>query len=149
MAHNKAGEISETDRLFTIDGDNIVRNDLFNETLEIDEESPKDFVFSWCGHNVVNGLAYGNGGVKLWSKHIITNMKSHEKAEEEEDAVDFCWMVTYSQMADTMSDVVVNGDPEQAFRGRIQRRCKVKFRQRCITLDKWEYIASEPILKFT
>ena len=139
-AHNKAGQISETDRLFTIDGDNRVRDDLFNETLEIDEEAQKDYVFSWCGHNVVNGLAYGNGGVKLWPKHIITNMKSHEKAESEEDAVDFCWMVTYFQMADTMSDVVVNGSPEQAFRGGYREGVKLSL-DRGVLPDKWEYIA--------
>ena len=69
-----------TDRVFTIDGDNRVREEFFNEILEIDDEKQKDFVFSWCGHNVINGLAYGNGGVKLWPKHIITNMESHEKS---------------------------------------------------------------------
>jgi len=138
-AHNKAGQVSETDRVFTIDGDNRVRAEFFNEVLEIDDETQKDYVFSWCGHNVINGLAYGNGGVKLWPKHIITNMESHEKATNEEDAVDFCWMVTYFQMADTMSDVCVNGSPEQAFRGGYREGIKLSLDQGKLP-DKWEYL---------
>lgn len=138
-AHNKAGQISETDRVFTIDGDNTVREEFFNEVLEIDDETQKDYVFSWCGHNVINGLAYGNGGVKLWPKHIITNMESHEKSTTEQHAVDFCWMVTYFQMADTMSDVVVNGSPEQAFRAGIREGVKLSLDQGILP-DKWEYL---------
>ena len=138
-AHNKAGQISETDRVFTIDGDNMVRADFFNEVLEIDDEAQKDFVFSWCGHNIINGLTYGNGGVKLWPKHIITNMESHEKSKTEQHAVDFCWMVTYFQMADTMSDVCVNGSTEQAFRAGIREGVKLSL-DRGILPDKWEYL---------
>ena len=65
-AHNKAGEIAEKHRLVTVDGDNRVHKDFFKQTIEIDEDEQKDFIFSWCGHNVVNSLAYGNGGLKLW-----------------------------------------------------------------------------------
>ena len=58
-AHNKAGQISETDRPFTIDGDNRVRDDLFNETLEIDE-AQKDYV-AVGGTQCIHGSVYGNG----------------------------------------------------------------------------------------
>ncbi len=138
-AHNEAGQVSETDRVFTIDGDNRVREEFFNEVLEIDDELQKDYVFSWCGHNVINGLAYGNGGVKLWPKHIITNMESHEKATSDVDAVDFCWMVTYFQMADTMRDVCVNGSPEQAFRGGYREGIKLSLDQGVLP-DKWDFL---------
>lgn len=126
-AHNKAGEISETHRLVTVDGDNIVHADFFKQTIEIDEETQGDFVFSWCGHNVINSLAYGNGGLKLWPKHIIENMNSHENDVSEDGAhsVDFCWMFTYFQMADTWSDVVVTGTPEQAYRAGFREGVKM------------------------
>ena len=96
-AHNKAGEISERHRLVTVDGDNRVYKDFFKQQIEIDEDEQKDYIFSWCGHNVVNSLAYGNGGLKLWPKHIIENMNSHENDQSEDGAhsVDFCWMHTY------------------------------------------------------
>ena len=32
-AHNKAGEVSETHRLVTVDGDNTVRKDFFKQTI--------------------------------------------------------------------------------------------------------------------
>lgn len=124
-AHNAAGEASDTHRLVTVDGDNIVHAEFFNQTIEIDEEEQGDFIFSWCGYNVINGLAYGNGGLKLWPKHIIQNMKSHENAEDKAHAVDFCWMLTYFQMADTYSDVVVNANPEQAYRAGFREGVKM------------------------
>lgn len=124
-AHNAAGEASSTHRLVTVDGDNIVRKEFFDQTIEIDDEEQKDFVFSWCGHNVINSLAYGNGGLKLWPKHIIQNMKSHENSEDDAHAVDFCWMLTYYQMADTFSDVVVNTNPEQAYRAGLREGVKM------------------------
>ena len=124
-AHNAAGEASDTHRLVTVDGDNIVHAEFFNQTIEIDEEEQGDFIFSWCGYNVINGLAYGNGGLKLWPKHIIQNMKSHENAEDKAHAVDFCWMLTYFQMADTFSDVVVNANAEQAYRAGFREGVKM------------------------
>ena len=124
-AHNAAGEASDTHRLVTVDGDNIVHAEFFNQTIEIDEEEQGDFVFSWCGHNVINSLAYGNGGLKLWPKHIIQNMKSHENSEDDAHAVDFCWMLTYFQMADTYSDVCINETAEQAYRGGFREGVKM------------------------
>ena len=126
-AHNKAGEISETHRLVTVDGDNTVRQDFFKQTIEIDEDEQQDYVFSWCGHNVINSLAYVNGGLKLLPKHIIENMNSHENDTSEDGAhsVDFCWMHTYFQMADTFSDVVVNTNPAQAYRAGFREGVKM------------------------
>jgi hypothetical protein len=124
-AHNAAGEASDTHRLITVDGDNVVHEEFFKQTIEIDEEEQGEYIFSWCGYNVINGLAYGNGGLKLWPKDVITNMKSHENAEDDAHAVDFCWMLTYFQMADTWSDVVVNATPEQAYRAGFREGVKM------------------------
>ncbi len=126
-AHNKAGEIPERHRLVTVDGDNRVYKDFFKQQIEIDEDEQKDYIFSWCGHNVVNSLAYGNGGLKLWPKHIIENMNSHENDQSEDGAhsVDFCWMHTYFQMADTWSDVCINETAEQAYRGGFREGVKM------------------------
>lgn len=126
-AHNEAGRIATKRRLVTVDGDNIVHEDFFKQTIEIDEEEQGDYIFSWCGHNIVNSLAYGNGGLKLWPKHIIQNMNSHENDVSEDGAhsVDFCWMLTYFQMADTFSDVVINATPEQAYRGGFREGVKM------------------------
>ena len=126
-AHNEAGRIATKRRLVTVDGDNIVHAEFFNQTIEIDEEEQADYIFSWCGHNIINSLAYGNGGLKLWPKHIIENMNSHENDASEDGAhsVDFCCMLTYYQMADTFSDVCINATPEQAYRGGFREGVKM------------------------
>ncbi|SVA68006.1 uncharacterized protein METZ01_LOCUS120860, partial [marine metagenome] len=62
-AHKAAAKLSETDRFVGVDGDNIVDPDFFN--IEIDTDIIKeDWVISWSGKNDVNGLVYGNGGLK-------------------------------------------------------------------------------------
>ena len=80
-AHKACARLSETDRFVTVDGDNIVREDFLNQ--EVDFEEHKDLskcVISWAGYNVVNGLMYGNGGLKLWPKQYVLEMKTHENA---------------------------------------------------------------------
>ena len=37
-------------------------------------------VISWAGKNEVNGLVYGNGGIKCWPKDVVMNMRTHENA---------------------------------------------------------------------
>ena len=62
-AHKAAAAMSETDRFITIDADNIVREDFFNNELNMSRVTDTD-VISWAGKNTVNGLVYGNGGIK-------------------------------------------------------------------------------------
>ena len=78
--HKAAAKLAETDRFITIDADNIVREDFFNAEIDLSLVDAND-VISWAGKNVVNGLVYGNGGVKCWPKHVVEQMKSHEAAE--------------------------------------------------------------------
>lgn len=135
-AHKAAGELSETHRLFTIDGDNVVDPEFFNQTLEIDDEVQKDYVFSWSGRNNVNGLRYGNGGMKCWPKHIIINMHSHENASNDTSKVDFCWDLKYFQMNDSYCETRINGSPFQAFRSGFREGVKM-------TLDRGDRIKPE------
>jgi MoaA/NifB/PqqE/SkfB family radical SAM enzyme len=64
-AHKEAAKIATTDFFFTVDGDNR-----FNESykLNIPENLDNNTVYVWRCKNAVNGLVYGNGGLKLWSK---------------------------------------------------------------------------------
>ena len=80
-AHKACARLSDTDRFVTVDGDNTVREDFLNQEIDFDEH--KDLskcVISWAGYNVVNGLMYGNGGLKLWPKQYVLDMKTHENA---------------------------------------------------------------------
>ena len=62
-AHKAAAAMSETERFITIDADNIVNEDFFNVELDMDRVKPTH-VISWAAKNKINGLVYGNGGIK-------------------------------------------------------------------------------------
>ena len=127
-AHKACAQLSETDRFVTVDGDNIVRQEFLNQ--EVDFEENKDLskcVISWAGYNVVNGLMYGNGGLKLWPKEYVLNMKTHENATEDDPnaQVDFCWDAEYIQMNSCFSDVYNNATPYQAWRAGFREGVKM------------------------
>ena len=121
-AHKAAAELSETDRFVTVDADNIVDNKFFN--LELDVKENID-VYSWVGRNIVNGLMYGNGGVKLWKKDFVLDMRTHEASESDRAQVDFCWEDGYIQFPQRFSDVYINSSPFQAWRAGFREGVKM------------------------
>ena len=67
-AHKQCAEQSETDRFITVDGDNIVMDEFFENTLDFPEKDHdgndiSESIFSWNAKNLLNGLVYGNGGL--------------------------------------------------------------------------------------
>lgn len=123
-AHKAAAAAAETDRFITIDADNIVHEDFFSIEIEMDRINRHD-VISWAGKNVVNGLVYGNGGIKLWPKHVVEQMRTHETAEETKAKVDFCWDIYYHQMNNIYCDVHNNGSAYQAYRAGFREGVKL------------------------
>ena len=128
-AHRAVGNLATTHRVLTIDGDNYIDPEFFNQEIEIDDVAQKDYVFSWAGRNSVNGLCYGNGGLKLWPTHTIKQMDSHEHSSSDSSKVDFCWDVTYQQMIGTWCETVVNETPFQAFRAGFREGVKMSLDQ--------------------
>ncbi len=108
-AHKECARQSETDNFITIDGDNKVDPLFFDQDIEINP----DWVYSWGGKNHINGLIYGNGGLKLWPKKLVLEMKTHEKSDS---GIEFCWDLPYYQMNDWYSISYNNTTPFQAFR---------------------------------
>ena len=125
-AHKAAAQMCESDRFITIDADNLVRPDFFNIEVDLKAVGPHD-VISWAGRNQVNGLVYGNGGIKLWPKHVVMQMRTHEAAPEEDARaqVDFCWNIGYVQMNNVYCDVMNNGSPLQAWRAGFREGVKM------------------------
>jgi hypothetical protein len=121
-AHKAAAELSETDWVITVDADNIVDNKFFN--VEIADDS-KIQVYSWLAKNRVNGLLYGNGGLKIWRKDFILNMKSHEAADSDRAQVDFCWEEGYQQFKECYSETIVTGSSFQAWRAGFREGVKM------------------------
>jgi len=124
-AHKAAAEASRTDRFITVDGDNIVDESFWNGELEIDPERHEKSIWSWSSKNIINGLVYGNGGIKLWPKEPTLAMKTHEHAENESAAIDFCWDLDYQQMNDIYCMNHPNGSPYQAFRAGFREGVKM------------------------
>ena len=123
-AHKACANASETERFVTIDGDNIVDEKFFNMEFEV-EDDIEDCVFSWAARNHVNGLKYGNGGLKCWPKQFVLDMRTHENAAEDTAAVDFCWDVKYIQFEDSYCETFTNGSPFQAFRAGFREGVKM------------------------
>jgi len=130
-AHKAAARLSSTDRFISIDADNIVDPSFFD--LEIDFTHPKlqGKAVSWAAQNYVNGLEYGNGGLKCWPKQYVLDMKTHENSEEgdERNKVEFCWDDNYIQMSNQYSLTYPNGSPRQAFRAGFREGVKMSLVQ--------------------
>jgi len=125
-AHKAAADLSETDRFITVDADNIVNKEFFLQSIELDDNN-KDYVFSWCGKNIVNGLIYGNGGLKCWTKDFVLNMKTHENSDPDdtESVVEFCFDPRYYQMNECFSVSHINESPFQAWRAGFREGVKM------------------------
>jgi len=127
-AHKACAELSETDRFITIDGDNIIDEKFLNQEINFDEHTDlSNCVISWAGRNAVNGLMYGNGGIKCWPKDFVLRMRTHENADPNNAhaQVDFCWDVQYIQQNSCFSDVYNNATPHQAWRAGFREGVKM------------------------
>ena len=131
-AHKACAELSETDRFITVDGDNIIRQEFINQEIDFDAHTDlKNSVISWCGRNIINGLMYGNGGLKCWPREYVLKMKTHENADPNNPhaQVDFCWDLQYIQQNSWYSDVYNNATPQQAWRAGFRQGVKMALDQ--------------------
>ena len=123
-AHKACAENSSTELFMTVDGDNKINQEIFGERLVFDSEKSKT-VYSFSAKNTINGLIYGNGGIKIWPKQLVVDMKTHENAEDDQSTIDFCWKLNYQQMNNVYSEVHANGSPLQAFRAGYREGVKM------------------------
>ena len=130
-AHKECARISETERFITVDGDNIVNEKFFDQEIQLEEHNLENSVISWNGKNVINGLTYGNGGLKCWPKSYVMNMRTHENAAADNihAQVEFCWNADYVQMNSCYSEVYNNATPQQAWRAGFREGVKLALNQ--------------------
>ena len=131
-AHKAAAERSTTDRFITVDADNIINADFLNQVIDFDENTDlTNKVISWTAKNIINGLSYGNGGLKCWPKQHVLNMRTHENAPADNPhaQVDFCWDTQYIQMNGTFSTIHNNATPQQAWRAGFREGVKMALDQ--------------------
>jgi hypothetical protein len=127
-AHKACARLSETERVIVVDGDNTIRPEFLKQEINFkDEVDLNKSVISWGARNTINGLIYGNGGIKCWPTQLVLDMKTHENAESEnaKTQVDFCWDINYIQIDNCMSDVHNNATPQQAWRAGFREGVKM------------------------
>lgn len=127
-AHKACANLSETDRFITIDGDNIIDPKFLEQEIDFSEEQDlSNCVISWAANNQINGLIYGNGGIKCWPKSYVLNMRTHEAADprNKQSQVDFCWDAYYIQVEKCFSKIYNNATPWQAWRAGFREGVKM------------------------
>ncbi len=131
-AHKACAEISETEYFVTVDGDNQIDPDFLTVEIDLDRLGlTSDYVFSWCGKVHVNGLMYGNGGLKLWNKSFVKNMRTHEASDgsDPRSLVEFCFDNKYYHLNENYSTSYTNATPLQAFRAGFREGVKMSLNQ--------------------
>lgn len=130
-AHKAAANLSDTSYFISVDADNIIDPVFLDLELDFDHPKLAGKAISWAAKNYINGLEYGNGGLKCWPKEYVLNMKTHENADKDDkrNQVDFCWEDSYVQMTNQYSVTYPNSSPKQAFRAGFREGVKMSLSQ--------------------
>jgi len=131
-AHKACADLSETEYFVTVDADNIVDPTFLNVEIDLNELGlDNSYVFSWCGKVHVNGLMYGNGGLKLWTRKFVHNMRTHENSVDGDSKgkVEFCFDDKYYQFNDNYSTSYTNATAMQAWRAGFREGVKMALDQ--------------------
>ena len=131
-AHKACAALSDTEYFVTVDADNIVDPKFFEIEINVDGLSlTSENVFSWCGKVNVNGLMYGNGGLKMWTRKFVNEMKTHENSDpnDKKGLVEFCFDDRYYQFNENYSESIVTASPFQAWRAGFREGVKMSLDQ--------------------
>jgi hypothetical protein len=131
-AHKACANISETEYFVTVDGDNIIDPKFLEVEIDIEKLGlTSNHVFSWCGNVHVNRLMYGNGGLKLWTRKFVNEMKTHENSDptDTKGLVEFCFDDKYYQFNENYSESFTNETPFQAWRAGFREGVKMSLDQ--------------------
>lgn len=139
-AHRKAGEISATAHVVTIDADNLLTDEAFFSGRFDISQRDRGAVFSFSARNVLNALEYGNGGVKIWPRETLVTLRSHENARRREAVADFCWTTPYFQVNRVLSEVHMATTPFQAFRGGFREGVKFNLADGVLAYQKYPHL---------
>lgn len=131
-AHKACAAASETEYFVTVDADNIVDPEFLKVEIDLDKLGlTRENVFSWCGKIYTNGLQYGNGGLKLWTRKFVNEMKTHENSDPSDvkGKVEFCFDERYYQFNENYSTSYTNATPFQAWRAGFREGVKMSLDQ--------------------
>lgn len=118
QAHIAAAKLSTTDMFWVVDGDAIVL-----DTFKFTYNDPERFtVHVWRSRNPVNGLEYGNGGVKLLPRKLTLDM--------DVNSADMTTSIsTKFKTVDEISNITAfNTDPFNSWKSAFRECCKLASR---------------------
>ena len=80
---------------------------------------------------MLNGLVYGNGGLKCYTTEYTKTIHTHEALDDEE-GMEFCWKLNYIQPNDILLEVhsVTVSSFSQAFRAGFREGVKMSLDSR-------------------
>ena len=131
-AHKACAATSDTEYFVTVDADNIIDPEFLKVEIDLDDLGlTSEHVFSWCGKIYVNGLMYGNGGLKLWTRKFVNEMRTHENSDpnDAKGLVEFCFDDRYYQFNENYSTSYTNATPFQAWRAGFREGVKMSLDQ--------------------
>jgi hypothetical protein len=124
-AHKEAAKLACTEHFITIDGDNLAVD---GEVLDGVIDLPTAYhgcVAAFSARNRLNGLIYGNGGLKVWPRQLVLEMRTHENADHRRNATEFCWGMGWYKLDRLASEIEVTATPFQAFRAGFREGIKL------------------------
>ncbi len=127
-AHIKAAEKCNTDMIWIVDGDAIIKPD-FNFDYEVSTYE-QDIVHVWRSQNPINDMIYGYGGIKLLPRKLTLNMDT--------STADMTTAISkkFKAVADISNVTAFNTDEFSTWKSAF-REC-VKLASRVITKQKEE-----------
>lgn len=131
-AHKACAAKSETEYFITVDGDNIIDPKFLEVEINLDDLGlTSNHVFSWTGKVHVNHLMYGNGGLKMWTRKFVNDMRTHENSDptDTRGLVEFCFDDYYYQFDTNYSESFTNATPFQAWRAGFREGVKMSLDQ--------------------
>ena len=124
-AHKAAARLATTEHFITIDGDNVgIDGDVFESRIDL-PPAYHDCVAAFNARNRLNGLIYGNGGLKVWPRSLVLEMRTHENADHWRNANEFCWGMGWYKLEHIASEIEVTTTAFQAFRAGFREGIKL------------------------
>lgn len=124
-AHKAAAAAATTERFILVDGDAIVDEAFWDQYPRIPQHYEDFGAWSFTARNIVNDTTYGPGGVKVFTRTFINEMKTHEASVTPETAFEFCWQDRYAHFSSIWSTTYINQSPFQAFRSGYREATKL------------------------
>ena len=117
-AHIECAKISRTSMYWHVEGDTLVNED-FNFSYRPDKWN-RDVVHVWRSYNAINGLTYGNNGIKLFPRDKVL-------ALEGKKVTDFTTSVSDKFKAvQIVASTVIESDPFNTWKSAFREATKLQ-----------------------